>query len=352
MKKLFYIFCGIVLLFSNTYSQVLLEITRNFDCAPCKLIDPPFEAYLAQHPEYNSTVIFYHNNTPYPSDPFYLAAKDEVNYRTLTFYTPPGGNSNPALYVNGNFVSQNATQLDLWKSYTKETYEFMRDNPHPSIELSQQSNGDGTYTITIDITGTSGEVRPFIVITESGIVKANTLQYGVPESGVWDNIFRKMLPAPEGGDAFTLQGSKTLTFTFDPRGKDWDIANLSAIAFLQSTTAGPNNSHDMKAIKSSGVGFFELGAVKTSDVLKTSQAFPNPFTESIQVPFTLSKPAHVTIRISDLLGREIATVIDEKVSELQSSVTFAPRSLVSGTYVASIFVDGVLAGTQKLIYNP
>jgi hypothetical protein len=354
MKKIFFILCTISVLFSNLQAQLLLEITRNFDCGPCKKVDPPFEHFLSQHPEYNSTTVFYHNGTPYPLDPFYLGNTADVDYRTKTFYKPPITGGNPSLYINGNFVSQSSEELNKWETVTQEIYEIERDKTHPAIELSNQDNGDGTYSVTLNISGATDEVRPYVIITESGIVQDNKQEYGVPESGVWDNIFRTMIPSSNGGDPFTLQGTKTLTYTFDPRGKSWNISKLRAIALLQNVALSPvgNGSRDIVAIKASSSGFFASGAVKPGKGHQSVIAYPNPFAESIAIPFTLQEPSHVFVRISDLLGRDVATLLNERVAEKESSVTFVPQSIPAGTYVASIYVNGSFAGSQKLIYNP
>jgi hypothetical protein len=43
------------------------------------------------------------------------------------------------------------------------------------------------------------------------------------------------------------------------------------------------------------------------------QNYPNPFNPSTTIPFELSAPAHLNLRVYDLLGREIKMLIDEEV---------------------------------------
>ena len=73
------------------------------------------------------------------------------------------------------------------------------------------------------------------------------------------------------------------------------------------------------------------------------QNFPNPFNPSTIIKFSLSKTNHVKLVVSDMLGREVATLIDETKSAGNHSVTFNAANLSSGVYLYSL-----ISGDQKI----
>jgi hypothetical protein len=344
---LLFLFVSVFGLFSNAAAQVLIENFRNFDCANCKLPDEEFEKFINANPDYKATIIYYHNRDPFIFDPFFLAAKDDILMRN-SLYSVAG---NPTVHVNGYYSGTGGSTRQDWETNTTDAAAF----PSPATtEISRVYNGDSAFTITVTFSGSSigQEVRPYVLIAESGIVEPNSKGYGLPKSGLWDNIFRDSLAPVENVAPFVLNGSKSINYAMSVKGKNWKVENLRVVAFLQSTAMLAAKTFPIIGVKASETGYFEISSVKRPDLVEEGNAYPNPFSSSITIPFTLKTPAHVTVRISDLLGRDVATVLDQPITHLESSATFAPRTQIAGTYVASIFVDGVLAGTQKLVYHP
>ncbi|MGE5433140.1 MAG: T9SS type A sorting domain-containing protein [Syntrophomonadaceae bacterium] len=79
----------------------------------------------------------------------------------------------------------------------------------------------------------------------------------------------------------------------------------------------------------------ESGVQSPPDVpLKFSleQNYPNPFNPSTTIKFTLPYPQHVTLKIFDLLGREVATLVNEVKAEGIHNVTWKAENVSSGIY--------------------
>jgi hypothetical protein len=75
------------------------------------------------------------------------------------------------------------------------------------------------------------------------------------------------------------------------------------------------------------------------------QNYPNPFNPETQIPFTLSERAFVRLSIVDILGREVALLVNEVREPGNASVTWNGRgrggiSLASGTYFSVLRVGG------------
>lgn len=60
--------------------------------------------------------------------------------------------------------------------------------------------------------------------------------------------------------------------------------------------------------------------------------YPNPFNSSTKIDFTIGTDTHVKLKVYDLLGREIATIIDEELKSGNYEKTFNAFGLTSGIY--------------------
>ena len=71
-----------------------------------------------------------------------------------------------------------------------------------------------------------------------------------------------------------------------------------------------------------------------------NQNFPNPFNPSTKISFSLATDAKVTLSVYNVLGQEVATLVNGTMSAGVHSVDFDASSLVSGLYIAKITATG------------
>lgn len=64
-----------------------------------------------------------------------------------------------------------------------------------------------------------------------------------------------------------------------------------------------------------------------------AQNYPNPFNPSTEISFTLPRAAHTTLRVFNLLGQEVATLVNEFRNAGTHIATFDAQSLPSGMYM-------------------
>ncbi len=62
------------------------------------------------------------------------------------------------------------------------------------------------------------------------------------------------------------------------------------------------------------------------------QNYPNPFNPATTIRFTLPQAGHVTLKVFDVLGREVATLVDEKLAAGDHAVVFEASDLSNGVY--------------------
>jgi hypothetical protein len=87
------------------------------------------------------------------------------------------------------------------------------------------------------------------------------------------------------------------------------------------------------------------------------QNYPNPFNPSTLISFTVSVDSKVTIRIYNILGQQIMTLLDEEVPAGTHEITFdsnaIPGGLESGLYIYKMDAKGddgsLFTATRKMI---
>lgn len=81
---------------------------------------------------------------------------------------------------------------------------------------------------------------------------------------------------------------------------------------------------------------------------RLEQNYPNPFNPSTLISFQLPVSSHVTLKVFDVNGREIATLVDGEMVAGKHVVPFAPRDLAGGIYFYKI-TAGKFSQTRKAI---
>ncbi len=67
-----------------------------------------------------------------------------------------------------------------------------------------------------------------------------------------------------------------------------------------------------------------------------SQNYPNPFNPSTTIHFSIRKDSHVKLSVMNILGQEVAVLIDEFKNAGDYNITFDASNLASGIYIYTI----------------
>lgn len=85
------------------------------------------------------------------------------------------------------------------------------------------------------------------------------------------------------------------------------------------------------------------------DVFALNQNFPNPFNPSTVISFSLPKQGQVTLKIFNILGQEVETLLDDVLSAGTHSVTWEANRQASGVYFYRLAFGGQIL-TRKMTF--
>jgi hypothetical protein len=99
-------------------------------------------------------------------------------------------------------------------------------------------------------------------------------------------------------------------------------------------------------------GSFEYSDVVEVDIAPTefylSQNYPNPFNPTTKIKFTISDLRFTTLKVYDVLGREVTTLVNEEKQPGVYEVEFNAGNLASGIYYYQLKA-GEFLETKKMI---
>jgi len=124
---------------------------------------------------------------------------------------------------------------------------------------------------------------------------------------------------------------------------------LNSVVVKQSTTGSLNGSVYLDDAQNN---IIMSADDKKNDILpknySLSQNYPNPFNPSTSIQYEIPVTAKVTLKVYDLLGREIATLVDGIKAAGRYSVNFS-KQLPSGIYYYTLQADNFSTAKKMII---
>jgi hypothetical protein len=105
-----------------------------------------------------------------------------------------------------------------------------------------------------------------------------------------------------------------------------------------------NNNYDLAKL-----GVEKLNNSKNPSEFLLYQNYPNPFNPETKIQYSISEDALVNLKIFDVWGREIETLVDKVQSAGTYSINWLPINLPSGVYYYKI-IAGKYNEIKKMIY--
>jgi len=142
---------------------------------------------------------------------------------------------------------------------------------------------------------------------------------------------------------FNIPLSANTSHTFIP---DWtDITNNELLILVD---IGNNGTIDDTITVTNTVGVEDEGNLLTPKEYNLAQNYPNPFNPVTTIQYSIPQRSNVTLKVYDILGNEVATLINEEKDRGVYSVNFDASGLASGMYLYRIQA-GSFVETKKMI---
>lgn len=240
-----------------------------------------------------------------------------------------------------------------------------------TFQLSGEEIGQlvsaGLYVNVHSVDNTGGEIRGQVLLAPN-VAPGTAPEITAPADGA------TVMVEGESSTAFEPAWTASEDANGDPVVYVWQIAltgNFDDIVFSASAGSEPSLPLTLgdvdallsdlgveegasveiwhRAIASDGSGInvgsgstvtLERGVVTSSESdpevasqVELSQNFPNPFNPSTKIEYTLPQQSNVNLVVYDMLGREVATLVDRQQTAGSYTVDFEASSLSSGVYL-------------------
>ena len=117
------------------------------------------------------------------------------------------------------------------------------------------------------------------------------------------------------------------------------------------TSTNPGGEIRGQVVGSTGLAT-AVEAVRDADVpsaFRLDQNYPNPFNPTTAISYQLVANSYVTLKVYDLLGREVATLVNGQLAAGSYKTTFDASRLSSGVYLYRLAADGATIQTKKML---
>lgn len=336
----------IIILFTVTASllfagekKVLVEIFTNSHCSQCPIAHSALDNYLETANKDKIEFIYYHMVFPYPTDELNLHNQSDAADK-YTFYGSSG--TTPISFFNGKTPSSNYSG---WKDNLDNLVQ-----EESSFDLTLSGNyTDSDFTVSANIIQTKDDV--FSNLTINFVVVEDVFYQGGNNISNHKNVMRKIVN-PEG-NPFNINYNENMNLDATiTKNSVWDLSKLKVIVFIQDKL-----TREVFQSESIAYSEFAITNVANNNIISNNfnleQNYPNPFNPTTTITYTLpdatiNNSFPVQLVVYDILGNEMALLVNENQSSGEYQVSFNANRLANGVYYYQLKA-GDLIQTKKMI---
>jgi peptidoglycan/xylan/chitin deacetylase (PgdA/CDA1 family) len=146
-------------------------------------------------------------------------------------------------------------------------------------------------------------------------------------------------PLPQNwSSAYVVQNGDTITS---------QIVEVNSTKYIMFDVI-PDNG-DITLIKNHTTGIELVNNPTIPFSVELHQNYPNPFNPSTQITYSIAQSGHVSLKVYDLLGKEVATLVDGYKNAGTLSVNYNAYGLASGIYFYKIQAGKNIAMKKMMV---
>ena len=280
---------------------------------------------------------------------FYLDYRDDRYNGSNIYRLAPGG-------------------LDIWILYNKNLDRFMYrkqgiQNPDPQYWIQVQK-GDyiGLWTIKEVSNPTTGNFPDFwsncLSVSNDGNNHPRLIWGPYPDDNFFVQYYK--IYKKKGSSTFTVTHTTSDFYwvdtseimVFGPPQSNEGICyyKISAVGVQRGTSVetGVTNTVDTRVQGSNQEKLSSDTWESKSKKFALSQNYPNPFNPSTKIEYSIAENSFVSLKVYDILGNEVAELVNEYKSMGEYQIEFNAAEIPSGIYLYTL-VSGNYISTKKLI---
>jgi len=344
MNKLFLILLFTTSILTAGGKKVLIEVFTNSHCVLCPAAHSTIDNYLQSGiNKANIIPIYYHTSFPYPDDILNLHNTVDPSARN-TFYGP--FSSTPKALFDGQLQGTN------YSSWGNVIDGIATQSPTIDIGLSGSiSSGNANVVVKLKTasSGTFSNLSVYFLAVE------NVNYTGRNGISFHKNVVRLISPS-SNGKSISLTTNQEVQITEQIKlNQLWNSSQLGFVVFIQ-------NQQSKTIINSEFIPYNLLNATDIhdqNDNIPTesflAQNYPNPFNPETIIGYQLASPGYVKLKVYDILGRELATLVDQWQLSGTYNVKFNSKSRNGEPLNSGIYFYRIDAGnfyeTRKMILS-
>ena len=328
-----------------------------FDTASAKILKNINASFDSVTGTYSYKVDGLNNYTKYN---FLIRVSDalgnyEKNYKILNA-TPPQGSSSTSIIIDGNFSDWANISL---LNQAPNPLESSGDSPDPNADFTNfwVTNDTTNLFISYQVAGTISSSYFYHIYIQtdtnnnSGYVYNDSASIGagymIENSGLykytgtggtnWSWITAAGMQKADNGNRTELSIPIATLNPTNPYSCIRIIFQVnSAVAPYSLMDIAPDNYKEQ---------YYSYNITRVTGVnetrnpvynFKLEQNYPNPFNPSTEIRYSLSKSEYVTLKVYNVIGQEIKTLVDDYQTTGLHVINFRAKNLSSGIYFYSI----------------
>jgi hypothetical protein len=257
--------------------------------------------------------------------------------------TDNGNNWGPETRLTNNSASSDISSVNATGQFVSVFWQDDRDG-HPEIYFKRSTDQGLTWTVDARMTNGNYEARNM-----SSTATGNNIHF------VWEEVINfskeifynrstdggitwtgRTYVTPQGGSDYGYNPSIAFTgTTVHTVWRDTRNSNANMLYYRQN----PNNGNPTSITNNNS---------ELPKEFSLSQNYPNPFNPNTNIGFRIADFGFVSLKVYDVIGKEVAALVNEKLNAGVYNINFDASGLASGMYFYKL-TSGEFVDTKKLI---